>query len=149
MNGFFYTEGTNGHFWSSSKDASGVLSQTPAAGYLEPAWIRSLDSEAEEVRRSHAPPVFGFSVRCLQDEPKDAAEVDLPRKDFSESFKQGFIESCLKEGWKLPVADANEYCNCSLLQLINFWDSEEDASREMGVMSKTEVWRLLVGPCLK
>jgi hypothetical protein len=75
--------------------------------------------------------------------------VDLSNKDFSDTFKQGFKENCLKQARGMSKADAKEYCNCSLRQIMLNWDSEDKASMDLNGMPGYEVHRLLVAPCMQ
>lgn len=76
-------------------------------------------------------------------------EVDLSNKDFSDTFKQGFKENCLRQARGMSKADANAYCECSLRQIMINWDSEEEAGMDLNGMPGYEVHRLLVAPCMK
>ena len=75
--------------------------------------------------------------------------VDLSNKDFSDTFKKGFKENCLKQARGMSKADAKEYCNCSLRQIMLNWDSEDEASGALDGMPGYEVHRLLVTPCMQ
>ena len=75
--------------------------------------------------------------------------VDLSNKDFSDTFKKGFKENCLKQARGMSTSDAKEYCNCSLRQIMINWDSEDEASMDLNGMPGYEVHRLLVAPCMK
>ena len=42
-----------------------------------------------------------------------------------------------------------EYCNCSLRQIMINWDNEEEAGMDLNGMPGYEVHRLLVAPCMQ
>ena len=86
--------------------------------------------------------VLGLLLACGE-------QQDLSNKNFSDSFKKGFKENCLKQARGMSTADAKEYCNCSLRQIMLNWDSEDEASMDLNGMPGYEVHQLLVAPCMK
>ena len=75
--------------------------------------------------------------------------VDLSNKDFSDTWKKDFKAACLKQARGMSKADAKEYCQCSLRQIMLNWDSEEEAGMDLNGMPGYEVHRLLVAPCVQ
>lgn len=49
----------------------------------------------------------------------------------------------------MSSANAKKYCQCSLDQLMTYWDSEKEAGEAMEAMAPYEIQRILVTPCVK
>ena len=75
---------------------------------------------------------------------------DLANKNFTEQFKDGFLESCSKQARLLmKKSEADAYCQCSLEQLLMRWDNDEEAGQALNGLPMLEVQRILVQPCVK
>lgn len=84
-----------------------------------------------------------FLCSCGESEP------DFSGKDYSQEFKNGYLNSCQSQARGMSPSDAKKYCRCSLNQMMTYWDSEKEAGEALEGMAPYEIQRILVSPCVK